>query len=217
MPPPNAMRQKWRILTLRGSANEFICHFCAQANSARTFRGRTECFGRHPSNRCHHAQNLVECQAHLVMQVQPERLAKLSLLHAINQLLDSVEMLREELPRLEDLLHVRRCPQRKGDVTRPPRVRLEDLRQVSALAVRCDALRLLRERRPLSLGPRLRRPMHSGVIEFRQTLVAALKLPLPQTELVLPSVLRGIHYLQGFVLPHARFSNSQLSSGIGTL
>jgi len=42
MPPPNAMRQKWRILTLRGSANEFICHFCAQANSARTFRGRTE-------------------------------------------------------------------------------------------------------------------------------------------------------------------------------
>ena len=48
MPPPNAMRQKWRIPTLRGSANEFICHFCAQANSARTFQGRTECFGRHP-------------------------------------------------------------------------------------------------------------------------------------------------------------------------
>ena len=53
MPPPNAMRQKRRILTLRGSANEFIIyHFCAQANSARTSRGRTECFGRHPSNRC---------------------------------------------------------------------------------------------------------------------------------------------------------------------
>jgi len=39
MPPPNAMRQKWRILTLRESANEFICHFCAQAKSSADLPG----------------------------------------------------------------------------------------------------------------------------------------------------------------------------------
>jgi len=39
MPPPNAMRQKRRILTLRGSANEFICHFCAQAKSSADLPG----------------------------------------------------------------------------------------------------------------------------------------------------------------------------------
>ena len=33
------MRQKWRILTLRGSANNFICHFCAQAKSSADLPG----------------------------------------------------------------------------------------------------------------------------------------------------------------------------------
>ena len=39
MPPPNAMRQKCRILTWRGSANNFVCHFVHRRSPARETSG----------------------------------------------------------------------------------------------------------------------------------------------------------------------------------
>ena len=39
IPPPNAMRQKWRNLTLRGSANVFVCHFVHRRSQRGTFGG----------------------------------------------------------------------------------------------------------------------------------------------------------------------------------